>query len=135
MTTNERLTNGQRAILLGWAALAAVGRGLAWLLVLGLVLAGLDGLLPRKRAAVAPAPVLETAAPASMDPLMVAAPAAPAPVLETAAAPMAHPWALAIETAAPATVKGLRAMAREQGVGDWRRASRCQLVASLYALA
>jgi hypothetical protein len=92
MTTNERLTNGQRAILLGWAALAAVVRGLAWLMVLGLVLAGLDGLLPRKRAAVAAvaavgAPVLETAAPAapvSMDPLMVAAPAA--------VAPMVHPW-------------------------------------------
>jgi len=108
-------TAGQRAILLAWAALAAAGRGLAWLMVLSLVLAGLDGLLPRVAPA-APAAVLETPAPAAV-------------------APMAHPWALAIEMAAPATVKALRAMAKAHGLTDWRKASRPQLVAGLYAIA
>ena len=111
MTTT---TNGHRALLLGWAALMALARGLAWLMVLAVVLAGLDGLLPRK------APTSNE----SMDSLMVTAAAA--------VAPMAHPLA---QLATVQTVKGLRAMAREQGASDWRKASRSQLLASVYAIA
>ncbi len=48
MTTTTTTTPGQRALLLGWAAAFTLAKGLAWLVVLALVLVRLDGLLPRK---------------------------------------------------------------------------------------
>lgn len=144
-------TPGDRAILLAFAAFVPVGRGLAWLLVLALVLARLDGLLPRK----ATASTASTASNESMDTRALAAIAdlraagaaadadlaavadeleatlsAPAPV-----APMVHPWALAHQETAQYSMKGLRSMARDHGCSDWRKATRPQMMASLYAIA
>ncbi len=51
MTTTTTTTPGQRALLLGWVALFTLAKGLAWMVVLALVLVRLDGLLPRKATA------------------------------------------------------------------------------------
>ena len=50
MTTTTTTTPGQRALLLGWAAAFTLAKGLAWVVVLALVLARLDGFIPRKPA-------------------------------------------------------------------------------------
>jgi hypothetical protein len=50
MTTTTTTTPGQRALLLGWAAAFTLAKGLAWALVLTLVLARLDRFIPRKPA-------------------------------------------------------------------------------------
>jgi predicted MFS family arabinose efflux permease len=50
MTTTTTTTPGQRALLLGWAAAFTLAKGLAWVVVLALVLARLDRLIPRKPA-------------------------------------------------------------------------------------
>jgi hypothetical protein len=49
--TTTTTTPGQRGLSLGWAALFTLAKGLAWLVVLALVLVRLDGLLPRKATA------------------------------------------------------------------------------------
>jgi hypothetical protein len=48
--TTTTTTPGQRALLLGWAALFTLAKGLAWMVVLALVLARLDRFIPRKPA-------------------------------------------------------------------------------------
>ena len=50
MTTTTTTTPGQRALLLGWAAAFTLAKGLAWVVVLALVLARLDRFIPRKPA-------------------------------------------------------------------------------------
>ena len=139
VTMTDQLTN-DRAILAGAErVLAGAGRVLAGLLVLALVvayglarlgvvalvlvlvLAGLDGLLPRKKEEA-------VAAIDSMDSLIAAAPVQPM------TAPALHPWVELVEEAMPTTLGALRAMARDHGCRDWRKAGRPQLVASLFAL-
>jgi hypothetical protein len=50
MATTTTTTPGQRALLLGWAAAFTLAEGLAWVVVLALVLARLDRFIPRKPA-------------------------------------------------------------------------------------
>ena len=143
MTTTTTTTPGHRAILLGFAALATLAKGLAWLLVLALVLAQLDWLLPRKPvsnesmdaiALVAISDLRAAGAAADADLAAVAdelaaALAAPAPV-----EPMVHPLFATVQLE-QYSMKGLRYLARDHGCSDWSKATRPQLMASLYGVA
>jgi hypothetical protein len=68
MTTTTTTTPGQRALLLGWAAAFTLAKGLAWVVVLALVLARLDRFIPRK-----PATPASDASMESMDAMALAA--------------------------------------------------------------
>jgi hypothetical protein len=50
MTTTTTATPGQRALLFGWVVAFTLAKGLAWVVVLALVLARLDRFIPCKPA-------------------------------------------------------------------------------------
>jgi hypothetical protein len=67
MTTTTTTTPGQRALLLGWAAAFTLAKGLAWMVVLALVLVRLDRFIPRKPAALASNAFMESMEPMALD--------------------------------------------------------------------
>ena len=130
MTTTTTTTPGQRALLLGWAAAFTLVKGLAWVVVLALMLARLDRFIPRK-----PATPASNASMESMESMALAAIADLRAAASAPVAPMIHPWAIAHQETAQYSMKGLRSMARVHGCSDWRKATRAQLLASFYAIA